>query len=131
MVAPRIRAGLDRDEAIVALVVGEGAARAQEIRIERRRMIVARVAIASRRIGLPDLHQGMRHAAAVFIHHPAGHDDALALWRLGEMQRQVVIGLADRVVSVDGPGEFADGVGNADQRLPRRAPLRRTVRVRR
>ena len=108
VVAPRIRARLDGDEAVIALAVGEDAARAQEIRIERRRMIVARVAIAARRIGLPDLHQRVRHAAAVFIQHPAGHDDALALRRLGKMQRQVVIGLADRVVAVDGSGQFAE-----------------------
>ena len=37
VVAPRIRAGLDRHEPVAAVVVGDGAAGAGEVRIERRR----------------------------------------------------------------------------------------------
>ena len=47
-------------------------------------MVVARMAVASGRIGLPDFDHRVGHAAAVFIHNPAGDDDALALRRVGK-----------------------------------------------
>ena len=49
MVAPRIRAGLDRDEAVAAVGAGEAAPGAGEVRVERRRMLVDLVPVAARR----------------------------------------------------------------------------------
>src|SRR5882724_13271689 len=78
MVAPRIGAGFDGDEFVIAFAVGLRASGAGKIRIERRRMLVADMDITAAGIGLPDLEQGIRHAAAVLIQHMAVHDDALA-----------------------------------------------------
>jgi hypothetical protein len=41
-------------------------------------MLVDGMDIAAAGIGLPDLDQRVRHAAAVFVEHMAVHDDALA-----------------------------------------------------
>ena len=49
VVAPGIGAGADGDEAVAALVVGQGAAAAGEVRVERRVVLVDRVADSGRR----------------------------------------------------------------------------------
>src|SRR5207248_5484288 len=78
MVAPRIGAGLYRDKPVVTLSIGLRAPSPGKVRIERGRVLVADVDIAAAGIGLPDLEQRIRHAAAVFVQHMAVHDDALA-----------------------------------------------------
>src|SRR5229473_794052 len=77
-VAPRIGAGLDRQEAIGALLVGGHLSGAGKIRIERRVMLIALVDIAAGGVALPELDQGPCHRLAVLIAHAAGHDDPLA-----------------------------------------------------
>ena len=57
VVAPRIRARLDRDEAVAAVVVGQAAAGAGEVRVERRRVLVDVVVVAAGRVRLPDLDE--------------------------------------------------------------------------
>jgi len=78
VIAPRIGAGLDGDEAVVAGGIALGAACAGEVRIQRRRMLVADMDVAAAGIGLPDLDQRVGHAATVLVEHMAVHDDALA-----------------------------------------------------
>src|SRR5258706_5553745 len=78
MIAPRIGAGFYRDELVVAFAIRLHAARARKIRVERRGVLIDDMDIAAAGIGLPDLEQRIRHAAAVFIQHMAMHDDALA-----------------------------------------------------
>ncbi len=78
VVAPGIGAGLDGDEAVVALGIRLRAAGAGEIRIERRRMLIDDMDIAAAGIGLPQLDQRVGHAAAVLVEHMAVHDDAFA-----------------------------------------------------
>ena len=78
VIAPGIGAGLDGDEAVVAVRVRLRAAGAGEIRIERRGMLVDDMDVAAAGIGLPDFDQRVRHAAAVLVEHMAVHDDALA-----------------------------------------------------
>ena len=63
VVAPRVGAGLDRDEAVAALVVGEAAAGAGEVRVERRRVLVDLVRVAAGRVRLPDLDERVRGPA--------------------------------------------------------------------
>ena len=57
VVPPRVGAGLDRDEAVAALVVGEAAAGAGEVRVERRRVLVDLVPVAAGGVRLPDLDE--------------------------------------------------------------------------
>src|ERR1700712_5509694 len=78
VIAPGIGAGLDGDEAVIALRIGLRAAGTGEIRIERRRMLVDDMDIAAAGIGLPQLDQRIRDTATVFVEHMAVHDDALA-----------------------------------------------------
>src|SRR6185437_12759579 len=77
VIAPRIGAGLDGDELVIALGIALRAARAGEVRIERCRMLVDNMDIAAAGIGLPQFDQRIRHAAAVFIEHMPMHDDTL------------------------------------------------------
>ena len=78
VVAPRIGPGLDRGEAVAAVGVGQAAADAGEVRVERGRVLVALVDVAAGRVGLPDLDQLAGAPAAVAVEHPAGDDDPLA-----------------------------------------------------
>ena len=78
VVLPRVGAGLDRGEAVGAVGAGDAAADAGEVRVERRRVLVALVDVAAGGVGLPDLHELAAHRAAVAVEHPPGDDDALA-----------------------------------------------------
>ena len=86
-------------KAVVAVLVGDRAAAAAEIGVDRREVGVVLVAVAAAGIGLPELDQRVRHAAAVLVQHPAVHDDALAdrLAGLGVVQDQVVVERAELV----------------------------------
>src|SRR3546814_12377870 len=77
VIAPGIGAGLDGDEAVAALVVGDGAAIAGEIRIERRVVLVDGVAVTAGRIGLPQFDQRARHRPDVFVEHTPASAHAL------------------------------------------------------
>jgi len=65
VIAPRISAGLDGDEFVIAGRIRLRAAGAGEIRIERRGMLVADVNVAAAGIRLPDFEQRVGHAAAI------------------------------------------------------------------
>ena len=97
MIAPRIGAGLDGEEAVAAFVIGQAAAGAEEIRIERRGMLVDLVNITSGGVRLPDLDQRIAHRPAVFVEHAARHDDAFAerLAVLCGVAREVVVEFAE------------------------------------
>ena len=70
VILPRVRAGLHGDEPVPALGVGEGAADAVEVGIERRVVVVARVVIAPRGVRLPDLDQRVADRTGVGVQHP-------------------------------------------------------------
>src|SRR5579883_1565567 len=78
MIEPGIRARLDGDEAIGAVLIGQGAAGATEIRVQRRRMLIVDVSVATRRVGLPDLDEGVGNRASVAVEDAPTDDDALA-----------------------------------------------------
>ena len=130
VVLPRIGARLDRVEAVAALVVGDAAAGAEEIRIERRVVLVGLVDVAPGGVRLPDLDQGVGHGAPVLVEHAAGHHDALAerLAVLGGVPGEVVIELAQGVVAVHGPGQLRERLLERHQRLGRPAQHGRAVR---
>src|SRR5207237_2936805 len=71
VVLPWVGAGLDRDEAVAALGVREAAAHSREVRVERAGPVVDHVAVAAGRVGLPDLHERVRHRAAVAVEYAA------------------------------------------------------------
>ncbi len=121
VIAPRIGAGLDGDELVIALVVALGSTGAGEIRIERRGMLVDDMDIAAAGIGLPQLDQCVRHAAAILVEHMAMHDDALAERLTLGLDGEVVVVLAYGLMTIDRPGQFRERMPNRDQRLLRRA----------
>src|SRR5918994_3077151 len=92
VVAPRILAGPDGDEAVASLGIGNGAPRAREVRIERRVVLIGLVRIAAGRIRLPDLDQRVPHRLAVLIEYPAADYDALADRRALVLAREIVVG---------------------------------------
>ena len=120
VVAPRVRARLDRDEAVAALVVGEAAPGAGEVRVERRRVAVDRVQVAPRRVGLPDLHERVAHRPPVAVEHAAVHDDPLAERLAVVLAGEVVVELADALVPVDRAGDLGQRVREQQQRALRR-----------
>src|SRR6516225_4311246 len=89
MIAPRIGAGLDRREPVAAVVVGIDAALAAKIGVERRIVLITRMLVATRRVGLPDLDDRAGDRSAVLVGDPAVHDDALAQRRFAVQDRQV------------------------------------------
>src|SRR3954466_14785117 len=110
VIAPGIGARLDRDEAVVAGGVALGAARARKIRIERRRMLIADMDVAAAGIGLPDLDQRVRDAAAVLVTDMAVHDDALAERFALVLGGEVAVALAHGLVAVDRAGQLRQRV---------------------
>src|SRR5579883_215440 len=121
MIAPGISARLDREETVIAVVVRDDPARAGEIGVERRRMIVA-PKIASCGIALPKLHERSSHRPSVFIKHAPGNNNALSNGLTGVLAREVVIGFADGIVSVERPRQLRHRVRNLNERLRWCAP---------
>src|SRR6185369_1640435 len=78
VIAPRVGAGSEGEKPILAALVGEHAAGAGEIGIERGVVLIDVVDVASAGVGLPDFEQGVGYRPAGVIENPAGHDDALA-----------------------------------------------------
>src|SRR5215203_1755279 len=78
MVAPRVGTGLERDEPVTAVVVGEAPARAGEVGVQRRRVPVALMNVAPGGVGLPDLDQAATHGPPVAVEHAPGNDNSLS-----------------------------------------------------
>ena len=123
VVAPRVGAGLHGAEIIIAVLVGERAPAAAEIRIDRGEIGVVLVPVASGGIGLPEFHQRVGDRLAVLVQHLAVHDDAFTdrLAGLGVVADQIVVEQADIVVAENRAGDFRQRVLQRQQRLGRRA----------
>ena len=98
---PGVGAGLDRGEPVGAVVVGQAAADAGEVRVERRRVLVALVDVATAGVGLPDLDQLAPHRPAVAVQHPAGDHHPLADRLAAVLDGQVGLQRVDVAVAED------------------------------
>ena len=78
MVRPGIGARLDRVELVAPVQVGHAAPTAEEIRVQRGRMLIGGVDVSTGRVGLPDLDQRVRNTAPKLVEHPPGDDDPFA-----------------------------------------------------
>src|SRR5262245_24591051 len=123
MIAPGIRAGPDCGEDIVTVIVGEATAGSDEVGIERRRVIVARVQITAGCVGLPELYESPPYRTPIFIEHAASDDDSLPLRFSLALAREVVVCLADRIVTEQRPGHLRERMRERDQRLRWRTPV--------
>src|ERR1700722_12272499 len=93
MVTKRVGTGLDGTERIVSVLVGDHAAAAAEIWIDRGKISIILVPVSSAGVGLPHLDQRVGNAAAVFVHDSAVNDGAFAdrFACLGIIQDHVMI----------------------------------------
>src|SRR5581483_614659 len=121
----------DRQEAVDALVVGQAAPHAEEVRVEGAAPLVGAVQVAPGGVALPDLDQRVRDGAAVLVEHATGHDDALAerLSTRSGVRRQVGVLGRDRADAGARAGQLPDPQRDLDQRLARRTLHRRLVRL--
>ncbi len=101
VVLPWVGPGLDRAEGVPAVVVGEGAAGPGEVRVDRRRVLVALVDVATGGIGLPDLDELVAHRASVTVEHPARDHDAFPDRFTVVLDRQVGLERSDVAVTED------------------------------
>src|SRR6185312_16010587 len=118
---------LDRHEPVAAVGVGTATAGAGEVRVERRGVLVDLVAVASARIGLPDLDQRASDRPPVLVEDPPGDGDPLADRLARMLPRQVVVELADRVLAEDRPVERVELLRQRDERPFRHPPAGRAV----
>ncbi|MNC87545.1 hypothetical protein D3C83_32770 [compost metagenome] len=80
VIAPGIRTRLNGNELVPALVIGERATGAGEIRIERCVPPIDLMPIASGGIRLPNLDQRFGNRSSIFIKNTTRHDHPLAHW---------------------------------------------------
>src|SRR5690606_36210924 len=106
------------------VLVGQRAATAAEIGIERREVAFALVAIAAAGVGLPDFDQRVGHRAGVFVEHLTVDDDALTdgvAAVLAVVADEVVVELADRAMAKGRAAGFRRGLAERQQCMTRRA----------
>src|SRR5580692_1833721 len=106
VIAPRISTRLDGRKTVESLVVGQCSSGPGEIRIERSGVVVFRVCISPRRIRLPNLYQAVRHGAAIPIHNPPAHNNALPQRFARMLMRQVLIVWMNAGMAEDWPRHF-------------------------
>ena len=78
VIAPGVATGLDRDEAVMAIGVGQGVTTTGEVGIEWCIVLIDSVQISSSGVGLPDFHQRVCHGPRIFVEYAAGDDNPLA-----------------------------------------------------
>jgi hypothetical protein len=78
VIAPWIGAGLDRSEAVAAVRISDTTSAAEEVRVERRVVLIGLVDVAPASVGLPDLDQGPGDRLAIVTKHSAADHNALA-----------------------------------------------------
>ena len=127
VVVPGIGARTDGDEAVAAVVVGQGAALAAEVGVERRAMLVVGMGVAPGGIALPDLDQRTPHRPPVLVEHAAGDDDALAERfvpaPVGEVARARRHGIRAEAHAGAGGRLAGDRDGRVARSAPQRGPI--------
>src|SRR5450759_928068 len=91
MISPWIRARLDCDESIKTGVVGQAPAGAREVGFERCVMVVDRIQIAPRRVGLPDLDESVADGLPIAVKDAPSDDDPFAKRVAPMLAREVCI----------------------------------------
>ena len=120
-VTPRIRPRFDGAEAVIPFTIGQGAAYATKVGIQRCQVTVVLMAITTASVGLPNFNQGVRNRFAVLIAHATREDDPLANRQTAivEIEQQVVVELAKFQMGKIRAAGFANRLRDAHQRLAR------------
>src|SRR5688572_2838146 len=127
MIPPGIGTRLYRHEPVTSLVVGEASPCPREVRVERSRVLVQMVRVASCGVGLPDLDETVTHGASVTIEHTSRNDYPLPQRFVPVLTGQVVIRFFYQATSEGRPCCVREGLGKDDERLLRRPETRRHV----
>src|SRR5687767_7250174 len=77
MIEPGIGARLDCQKPILPLIIRDAASGSDKIWVQRRIVLIHRMAIATGGVGLPDFHERIRYWSLLFVDHSADDDDAL------------------------------------------------------
>ena len=117
VIAPRVGAGLDRDEPVPALGVGQAAARAGEVRVQRGRVVVDLVRYRPAALACQISTSVSGHGPPVAVQHPAGDDDPLAQRLAGVLGGQVGVGGRDPPLAEQRPGDLGQPLRQQQQRL--------------
>ena len=127
VVAPRIGARLDRDERERAVGAGQAAPEPGEVGVQRRRVLVALVAVAPGGVALPDLHQRLRHRPAAGLEHAPVDDDPLPERLAVVLAREVVVDRRHARVPQRRAGQLGGHPRELDPLAPRGAQPGRLV----
>ncbi len=95
VIAPRVGAGLDGGERVAALVVGQTAADAGEVGVQRGRVLIALVGVPAGGVGLPDLDELTAYGAAGAVQDAAGDRDAFAERLAGMLPGEIGVQVGD------------------------------------
>src|SRR5206468_1223254 len=104
VLTPRVGARLHGGEVVVPVAVGQRAADAGEVRVQRGVVLLALVGVAAGRVGLPDLDELTADRTAVAVEQPSGDGDALTDRLAGVLPREVVVDLGDVALAEGGGG---------------------------
>ena len=118
---PWIGAGLDGDEPIAALGVGQAPAEPVKFGSSGAGHWSRSVPVASGGVRLPDLDERVRHGASVAVEHATAHDDALPEGFSLVADRQVVVRRAHPLGAEERTCHLGEVVGEQHQRLRRRS----------
>ena len=115
VILPRVSTRFYGNQTVIALAIRQHASAAREIRVERRAMLIHAMAIASRRIGLPDFDQRSGNRASLFIQDTPAHNDAFSDGFAAMLPSEVIIVLADVAMAEDRATKLRQGVREQDQ----------------
>ena len=127
VVLPRVRAGLDRHEAIATLVIREHLALAEEVGIERRVVVVHWMRILARGVRLPHLDERAAHRPAAVVEHAADQHHLLAERRALAPGRQIGLAVLHELLGERRRRGLERTRRHPHQRLGRRAQPRALV----
>src|SRR6266404_7368891 len=106
VVAPGIRARLDRKKLVAAIRVGQCASAAVEIRIERCVVLIHFMQITSGGIRLPYFDQRAAHGLAAFVQQSPTDCNSFSEWCACMLRGQIAIIRTNAILPEDGSGPF-------------------------
>src|SRR5439155_24249389 len=127
VVLPWIGAGLDRPDPVTTLVLREHLPFAEEVRIQRRLVVVHGVRIFPGRIGLPYLDERPSHRSPVLVEETADEYHLLSERSAPPPGREVGLALLHELLREDRPRGLERARRHSHQRLRRRPEPRALV----
>src|ERR1700722_17832583 len=127
MITPWVSAWLNRNKSIASFGVGHYPATSGKIRIEWRSVVIHFMQITSGCVGLPDLHQRLRHAPSILIQHSSANDDSFSQRLARTLCRQIAVRGRHQRMAKNRPASFSFGMRKQNQWFSRGPLDRRNV----